>query len=143
MLNCEVCSQTQHHCCKASISFTVMEVIDLVEKAEKKGMDVKIRPSNEKPNYFNIVKKDKIIKSLNDENCVFLKSGRCSIYADRPSICRVYGSELVQCWFNDMDYDTPVSRLFDLTAEEVKEMTNSIVERNEKSVIKFFQNKMK
>lgn len=143
MLNCEVCSQTQHHCCKASISFNVMEIIDLVQKAEKLGIDVKVRPSKEKPNYFNLVKKDKPIRNINDENCIFLKSGRCSIYAERPSICRVYGSELVKCWFYDMDYDTPASKLFDLTDGQVKEMTSKVVDSNEKSVIHFFQHKMK
>lgn len=143
MLNCEVCSQTQHHCCKASISFNVMEVIDLVEKATKLGIDVKIRPSKEKPNYFNLVKKDKPIRSINDENCIFLKSGRCSIYDERPSICRVYGSELVKCWFHNLDYDTPASQLFEMTDDKIKELTLETVENNEKSVIIFFQNKMK
>jgi Fe-S-cluster containining protein len=143
MLNCEICAQTQHHCCKASITFNVMEVIDLVQKANELHIDVKIRPSKEKPNSYNLVRKDKVVKSLNDENCIFLKNGRCSIYNERPSICRVYGTKLVKCWFHDFDYDTPANTLFELTDDKVKELTNNAITKNEKSVIEFFQSKMK
>lgn len=143
MLNCATCTQTQHHCCKASISFTIMEVIDLVEKAEREGIDVKILPSKDKPNYFNIIKKGKVFKSLNDENCIFLKDARCTIYAERPSICRVYGTELVKCWFHNLDYDTPASNLFGMDEKTIKELTDIVVKSNEQTVIEFFQKKMK
>ena len=143
MLNCELCALTQHHCCKASISFTVMEIIDLVAKAENLGIAVKVRPAKEKPNYFNLIAKDKIVKSLNDENCVFLKNGRCSIYEERPSICRVYGTELVKCWFHHLDYDTPASDIFDMTDETIKALTDKVVKANEVSVVEFFQKRMK
>ncbi len=143
MLNCATCAQTQHHCCKASISFTIMEVIDLVEKAEKKGIAVKVLPSKDKPNYFNIVKKGKVFKSLNDENCIFLKDARCTIYEERPSICRVYGSEMVKCWFHNLDYDTPALTLFEMDEKTIKGLTDDVVKSNEASVIQFFQKKMK
>ena len=143
MLNCATCAQTQHHCCKASISFTIMEVIDLVEKAEKRDIDVKVLPSKDKPNYFNIVKKGKVFKSLNDENCIFLKDARCTIYEERPSICRVYGSEMVKCWFHNLDYDTPALTLFEMDEKTIKDLTDDVVKSNETSVIQFFQKKMK
>lgn len=120
-----------------------MEIIDLMAKAEKLNLKVKIKPSKEKPNYFNIIRSDKPIRSLNEENCVFLKSGRCSIYEERPSICRVYGTELVKCWFHNLDYDTPASTLFDMDEKAIKELTDTVVKSNEQTVIEFFQRKMK
>jgi len=143
MLNCETCALTQHHCCKASIAFNIMEVIDLLTKAENLGIAAKVRLSPEKQNYFNLVEKSKPIKSLNDTNCIFLSNGRCLIYNERPSVCKVYGSELVKCWFYDFDYDTPIDTMFNMGANEVEKLTADTIARNEKSVIEFFGKKMK
>lgn len=142
MLNCETCAKTQHHCCKASISYNIMEVLHLSEKADELGIEIKVLPSKEKPNYFNIIKRGKPIKNLNDENCVFLNDGKCKIYEDRPSICKVYGTELVNCWFNDFDHDTPIDKIFDMNEEDVKKLTVKAMDNNEKKVISFFNKKM-
>lgn len=143
MLNCEICALTQHHCCKASVPYNVTEAIHLSNKAEELNIDIRILPSKEKKNYFNIVRKDKLFKSLDDENCIFLKNGRCLIYEERPGICRVYGTEKVKCWFYDFDYDTSPDQLFDMSKEDVSKLTKKITESNEASVIEFFKEKMK
>ena len=143
MLDCKVCSLTQHHCCKASIAFNVMEVLCLSQKADELGIKIKILSSKEKPNYFNIIKKGKPIKSLNDENCIFLINGLCSIYEERPAICRIYGTETVKCWFHDLAFNTPANEIFDMTEEEIQKLTSSIISENEKTVLKLFKEKMK
>lgn len=142
MLNCENCALTQHHCCKASISYTVMEVIHLSDQATKLGIDIKVLPSQERDNYFNIVRRDKKPSLLNDENCVFLKDGRCSIYDERPSICKVYGTEKVKCWFNDLDHDTEPSVIFDMDKDDITELTQKTMITNEESVLALFKSLM-
>ena len=143
MLNCALCVNTQYHCCKASISYNIMDTIILINKATSLNIDIKIYPSKDKANYFNITKKGKPFKSLNDENCIFLKNGKCLIYDERPNICRVYGTDQVKCWFNDYDYDTPADVIFNLSKEKIELLTTSAIEMNEKSVIELFKNKMK
>ncbi len=143
MLNCETCVQTQHHCCKASIAFNIMEVIDLMDKAEKLGIDVKIKKSPDKQDAFNLIKVgSRNVRSLNELNCVFLSKGKCQIYNERPGICRVYGSEMIKCWFNKFDYDTPIDKIFKLTDEDVETLTNHILEENQKTAIEFFNKHM-
>lgn len=143
MLNCATCTLSQHHCCKASISYNIMEVMDLVEKAKKINIDVKVLPSREKPNYFNIVKRGRPVRLINDENCVFLKEGKCQIYDERPSICRVYGTDIVKCWFNNLPFDTPVEELFDMSKERITILTQEVIASNEQEVIQFFNNAMR
>ena len=144
MLNCEICAQTQHHCCKASIAFNIMEVIDLMDKAKKLGIDVKIKQSPDKQDAFNLIKVgSRNVKSLDELNCIFLLNGKCQIYAERPGICRVYGSEMVKCWFYKFDYDTSIDRLFKISEEEVKSLTNAILEENQKTAVEFFNEHMK
>jgi len=143
MLNCEICALTQYHCCKASVPYNVTEAIHLANKAEELGINIRILPSKEKKNYFNIVRKDKLFKTLDDENCIFLKNGRCIIYEDRPAICRVYGTEKVKCWFYDLDYDTPADVIFDMDKDDVSHLTKKITKENETSIIEFFKDKMK
>jgi len=143
MLNCETCTQTQHHCCKASIALNVMDVIVLINKAKSLNIDIKVLPSKDKPDYFNIIKKGKPFKSLNDENCAFLNNGACIIYNDRPNICKVYGTEQVKCWFHEIDYDTSSDKIFNISTNEINLLTQTIMQLNESSVIKIFKEKMK
>jgi len=143
MLNCSTCALTQHHCCKASIAFDIMETIHLSKEAEKLGINIRIIASTEKPNYFNIVRKNKPFRSLNDENCVFLRDGRCRIYNSRPAVCRVYGTKLVECWFASLDYATPIDDIFAMTSDTVHDLTEKALKANEQRAIEFFQEKMK
>lgn len=143
MLNCEICALTQHHCCKASIAFNVMDTLHLIHQAEALNIDIKLLPSTEKKDHFNIIKRGKLFKSLDSENCVFLKEGRCLIYQERPSICRIYGTDSVKCWFFDFNENTPIDKIFALTQQEIEALTRRAISFNEEVVVEIFKDKMK
>jgi Fe-S-cluster containining protein len=120
-----------------------MEILHLIEKAGEQGLNIKVLPSKEKPNYFNIVERGKTFTDINDENCVFLKDGLCSIYDERPSVCRMYGTDLVKCWFDEYPPETPAKEIMDLSKEDIEKLMEKVQSLNEQSVIKLFQKHVK
>jgi Fe-S-cluster containining protein len=110
-LNCEECTKTNNHCCKADIPYSPLEAMSMILYGEKVGIkNITLMPSNKiKKDYFVIID-NSWIKSddsvdLSDKNCVFFIEGKCSIYENRPNICRLYGTEMIRCRYEASNID--------------------------------------
>jgi Fe-S-cluster containining protein len=100
-LNCEECTKTKNHCCKADIPHDIVTALALVAMGEDKGLKnlgITAHPNHETR---AIIFDKKWIKgndlNIEDKPCVFLKDGKCIVYENRPDICRLYGTEFVRC----------------------------------------------
>lgn len=47
-----------------------------------------------------------VVAATSDNTCVFLKNNKCSVYDDRPELCRLFGKsndEILQCPYQNCD----------------------------------------
>ena len=95
-LPCEVCTKTDNHCCLADIPYDYMEALKLCDLGRQKGLDL-IMVSHPKFEDKVIILNSGDDGISEDKPCVFLKNGKCSIYEDRPFICRNYGTDFIRC----------------------------------------------
>ena len=97
---CSECITTTKHCCVTDIVLSMADAMLMMRKAKELNKDVVlgVHPQNgEGFNSFMMVPNKPGI-DVTIEPCVFFGSdGKCEIYEDRPSICRIYGTEDVRC----------------------------------------------
>jgi len=95
-LPCEVCTKTDNHCCLADIPYDYIEALKLCDLGRQNGLDL-IMVSHPKFEDKVIILNSGDDGILENKPCVFLKNGKCSIYEDRPFICRNYGTDFIRC----------------------------------------------
>lgn len=102
-LPCSECIKTKYHCCKADVTFSLRDLVNIFKYLEKtEGYDtndflaVKSK-DHDIDKRFNLIHKSYNCKNLTDTDCIFLKDGRCSIYEIRPEVCRDFGTEEMRC----------------------------------------------
>ena len=128
-LRCEECTKTTNHCCKADIPLGLLDALHmkylLVDKYKvlaKEDVLINLHPNGQESMYFvlNIqdIPKDSEI-DIRHHNCAALIDGKCVVYADRPNICRQYGSDFMKCRFDCED--TPVD-IGALSFEDIREL---------------------
>lgn len=99
-LPCEECTKTNNHCCKADLPFDHYIAGFLFVKAKELGIDVLAHQHPVHRDKAVLVKKEWIENGsidLETKDCIFFKDGKCSIYEDRPDICRLYGTKYIRC----------------------------------------------
>ena len=115
-LRCEECTKTKNHCCKADIPLGLLDALHmkylLVDKYKvlpKEDVLLNQHP-NEQPGMYFVLNIHDITPGsevdIRDHNCAALIDGKCAVYADRPNICRQYGTDFMKCRFDCED--TPV-----------------------------------
>ena len=100
MLNCDICTKTNNHCCKADIPLDAPIALALIEVSGNTNLAITETPKF--PGSVVIVDKrwfidPKISVDIQEKTCVFLQEGKCSIYDYRPDICRWYGTKQIRC----------------------------------------------
>ena len=96
------CNLCKGDCCGASNLFTTDELKVLKKKHKSKFKKLSIIKS-EIPTSFTIKFKGVDIDLIEDK-CVFLVNGACSIYEDRPEVCKDYGvKKYIPCPYNHLD----------------------------------------
>lgn len=128
-LRCEECTKTTNHCCKADIPLGLLDALHmkylLVDKYKllaKEDVLINLHPNGQESMYYvlniqDIPKGSEI--DIRHHNCAALIDGKCAVYADRPNICRQYGSDFMKCRFDCED--TPVD-IGALSFEDIKEL---------------------
>lgn len=98
-LPCSECVKTKNHCCVADIPYNVVDAMFLKDKANKLGIECILIPNQNphQPNTLLIVNESMRGKDLHFEPCVFLIDNKCSIYDDRPIICKAFGTDIMPC----------------------------------------------
>lgn len=96
-LNCEVCTKTNNHCCKADIPLEIPIALSLIDISGRTDLSITEHPKFKERAL--IVKNEWEHKTVNvnEENCVFFIDSKCSIYENRPDICRLYGTKQMRC----------------------------------------------
>lgn len=93
MLNCDQCLSKCHAACCGVVPFS-------------KGFISKHRPVREVLKEVEIETGDVVLET-EGHNCPYLKENyQCSVYKDRPEICKIYGNETqinLTCQFQDKD----------------------------------------
>lgn len=110
ILPCAECTQTNNHCCKADIPYTLVDALhikwlitDKYKIANREDIVIGNHPAvnlQDKDLYFVFNSKDITTGSTVDirtHNCPAMVDGKCGIYDDRPNICRQYGTEFMRC----------------------------------------------
>jgi len=108
-LSCSECTQTANHCCLADIPYSIVEAIYYKHKATEMGIECIPIPHPNAPREtatFMLVDESMRGQDITKRNCIFMKSGKCSIYEDRPTICRAYGTACMPCRYEDTDLTT-------------------------------------
>lgn len=128
-LRCEECTKTKNHCCKADIPLGLLDALHmkylLVDKYKvlpKEDVLLNQHP-NEQPGMYFVLNIHDITHGsevdIRDHNCAALIDGKCAVYADRPNICRQYGTDFMKCRFDCED--TPVD-IGALSFEDIREL---------------------
>ena len=95
-LPCKVC---MGQCCTKGAYYTKEELTELNKKYP--GVFKKLKTVKGHGDTFNLTQKG--VKFDEEDICVFFKNNSCSIYNDRPKICRDYGTKLYSpCGFNGL-----------------------------------------
>ena len=97
---CSECIKTTNHCCMTDIVLSMADAVLMMRKAKDLNKDVVLGVLPQSDGGFNsfMIIPNKPGIEITAEPCVFFGSdGKCEIYEDRPSICRVYGTEDVRC----------------------------------------------
>ena len=101
-LPCSECTKTNNHCCLADIPHSVTDAIFYNYKAMELGIEaLVVQHPSKNEGYFVLVDESMRGQDITKRNCIFLNKGQCSIYEDRPSICRAYGTECMPCRYED------------------------------------------
>lgn len=101
--NCEMCLKSEVHCCKADVPYDVFEALFMLENLKGKRDVSKLTLANhpKAEGKFVIIDTDIMDTSkpiaIQEFNCVCLHEGKCLIYENRPSICRMYGTSFMKC----------------------------------------------
>ena len=126
-LKCEICVQTSAHCCTADIPYKHPEAMYLKHLGIKQGRsDLYIVPHPKIKDMVVLVSKAMEGTNINKTPCVFLVDGKCSIYEDRPSICRSYG-DLFPCRYEHTSLDT-LEDFQKLTDTDIKRLDEESLE---------------
>jgi len=138
---CESCNKLGFSCCKVYPWLSASELAKLYVKYEDrlKGKTTIHKETMGRYTAYIIVpseavKDGKIV--LGDGYCVFYKDGKCSIYEDRPTICREYGyNEAIPCPFDGYSNEE-LSEMDLKEVEEIYKKNNKI--RPSKKLFKLF-----
>ena len=141
-LRCEECTKTKNHCCKADIPLGLLDALHmkylLVDKYKvlpKEDVLLNQHP-NEQPGMYFVLNIHDIIPGsevdIRDHNCAALIDGKCAVYADRPNICRQYGTEFMRCRY-ECSGITTIEQIMVLDLNSIK-MLESFA--NDSSLIK-------
>jgi len=119
-LPCDACNS---FCCSSDVLFDSDEIKRLKNKYRSVFKRVKILDS-EVPNHYRLR-----LKGKGGDKCVFLdKNNKCSIYEDRPFVCKDYGEKVfIRCPFENMS-DVEVSSL-SMTDKKILEKKTNIENR--------------
>jgi len=95
-LPCDKCGE----CCTQSVPFMEDELKKIKRKYSKRFKKINAIKDTE-DNGYRLKFKGQSVSNMN--KCVFYENNRCSIYEDRPELCRDYGSKLyAQCGYNGL-----------------------------------------
>ena len=114
-LPCSECIQTKNHCCVADVPHGVTDALYYKNIANHMNIECMVVPSPHHEGMAVLVKESMRGKDIHFEPCIFLKDNRCSIYENRPTICRSYGTACSPC---------PIAEKGFTTAEEINSITN-------------------
>lgn len=132
-LPCEECTKTKNSCCKADTPLHLLDALHMKYLVTEKYKVLKPsqvlmhpHPNGNANSYFvinctDIKKHDEV--DIREHNCVALIDGKCSIYEDRPNICRQYGTEFVRCRFECSNI-TSEEDIAKCTIEDIKKLNN-------------------
>ncbi len=121
-LSCEECVKTDNHCCLADIPLDVLEGLFLSKLAKDIGIDVMLVEHPKFNEKLVILPKDTPQGTdITHIPCAFLKDGRCSVYENRPFICRSYGTEFIKCRY-EVAGITAKEEIESLSVEEIKKL---------------------
>jgi len=98
-LPCEECYEANRTCCVTDIVLNVPDAMLMMKHAKRLGKDIILGwHINEGCEQMFMMIPRKPDVNVRIEPCVFLNSaGKCDIYEDRPSICRMYGEPEMRC----------------------------------------------
>lgn len=109
ILPCAECTQTKNHCCKADIPYSIVDAMHIKWLVTEKYKVLPVEDvlitnhpaTNLNDTQYIIINSSGITKGstvdVREYDCVALIDGKCSIYEDRPNICRQYGTEFMKC----------------------------------------------
>ena len=97
---CSECVKTDNSCCTTDLVLNQADAILMMRYAKKLNKDVVLGPhiDNIDGSFSLMMVPNKPGIDIRREPCVFFGSnGKCEIYEDRPSICRLYGTQDMRC----------------------------------------------
>lgn len=126
MLNCEICTKTNNHCCKADIPLEIPIALALIDISGRTDLSVIEHPRFKERGL--IVNNDWQFKevNINEENCNFFIDSKCSIYEHRPDICRLYGTKQIRCRW---EYIEP-EKIYKATKDDIAYYDNVAIENS-------------
>ena len=121
-LPCEECIKTDNHCCVASVPYLITDAMYYKHRANQLGIECIIIEDQAHEGMVVLVNNSMRGKDIHYESCVFLKDNRCSVYDDRPTICRAYGTECMPCVYH-INGMTTAEQIGSLSTPQVEHMT--------------------
>ena len=125
-LPCGECTKTYNHCCIADIPYSVTDAIYYKYKAMEMNIECIVTPHPNTEGYFVLVNESMRGQDIQKRNCIFLYGGKCSIYEDRPSICRAYGTECMPCRLEDEPELRTKEQIGALTREQIAKLDSKV-----------------
>jgi len=130
---CDVCIKTKNHCCTSDLVLNYADAMLMMRNAKDLGKDVILgwhidnRPEEIVGNMMMIPNKPGL--DPRREPCVFLDaSGKCEIYEDRPSICRMYGTQDMRCRYEYAGIDTE-AEIAAVDKQKMRELDNMALDK--------------
>lgn len=124
---CSECVKTNNHCCLADIPHFITDAMYYKNLANKMNIECFIvkHPDTKLDGMVVLVNSSMKGKDITRCNCVFFIDGKCSIYEDRPTICRSFGTEVIPCR-NEIAGFTTKEEIGALTKKDIKDIESYI-----------------
>jgi Fe-S-cluster containining protein len=111
------------------IPLDVPQALFLIHQGEKVGIKNLICRVHPKIEEKVLICKQETRGDIAIQECVFFLDGKCSIYEDRPDICRIYGTEFMRCRYECVGIHLSED-IEDLTIEDLQNLDKISLEKS-------------
>jgi len=112
------------------IPLDIPQALFLIHQGEKVGIKNLICRVHPKFEEKVLICKPETRGNIAIQECVFFLDGKCSIYENRPDICRMYGTEFMRCR-NECVGIHLSGDIDDLTIEDLQNLDRIALEKSE------------
>ena len=130
---CDLCLKYGNHCCKADIPITFTDfkrIKKALPKKEAKSIFLGTGRNFKHDKLFVLGHPKNYMKDITIAPCVFLENNRCSIYDNRPDICRSFGTNKIPCRMQVASEDDLNKTLTLKRKRELDKLSLNLIDKN-------------